>query len=370
MKKKRIANMELLRIIAMLMVVMLHYLSKGMQLPAMTGPQGVRGMLAWGMESLAIVAVNVYMLISGYFLTEGRFRTGRLIQLVCQVLFYSILVTAVLLCTGQLVLSDLTIYELLQVLFPLEMNQYWFATAYCALYLLTPILRSAVHHMGQKQLKITIFLLLLVFSVNKSLLPFRLETDQKGYDVLWFLCVFLVAAYIRLYGIKWFDKAKKGFTGYLVCCAGMFVWILGMHFFYLKTGRLGDVLINAHNYNHILNLVASVCLFYGFYHLKLKEGFFSRWVLKIAPYTFGVYLLHEQLFVRYLWPKWLGAENVASAAELLGNALVSVAVVFTAGIIVDMIRAALFALAGRVLNKGRIVRLLDQIDEGLKGEES
>lgn len=113
------ANMELLRIIAMLMVVMLHYLSKGMQLPAMTGPQGVRGMLAWGMESLAIVAVNVYMLISGYFLTEGRFRTGRLIQLICQVLFYSILVTAVLLCTGQLVLSDLTIYELLQVLLSL-----------------------------------------------------------------------------------------------------------------------------------------------------------------------------------------------------------------------------------------------------------
>lgn len=65
-------------------------------------PPGSAGMLAWGMESLAIVAVNVYMLISGYFLTEGRFRTGRLIQLICQVLFYSILVTAVLLCTDSL----------------------------------------------------------------------------------------------------------------------------------------------------------------------------------------------------------------------------------------------------------------------------
>ena len=43
MKKKRMANMELLRILAMIMVVMLHYLSKGGLLPNMTDNLGTNG---------------------------------------------------------------------------------------------------------------------------------------------------------------------------------------------------------------------------------------------------------------------------------------------------------------------------------------
>ena len=98
--KKRIVSIELLRMLAMMMVVMLHYLDKGDILPALTGEMGLNGYVAWGMESLSAVAVNVYMLISGYFLVESRFKPGRLVELLCQVLFYTILVPAVLLAVG------------------------------------------------------------------------------------------------------------------------------------------------------------------------------------------------------------------------------------------------------------------------------
>ena len=40
-KAQRMANLELLRCIAMMMVIMLHYLSKGKVLPAMTGSLNV-----------------------------------------------------------------------------------------------------------------------------------------------------------------------------------------------------------------------------------------------------------------------------------------------------------------------------------------
>ena len=64
-KSKRLANIELLRIIAMLMVVMLHYLGKGELLPTVSLRMDVTGYVAWILESLSIVAVNVYVLISG-----------------------------------------------------------------------------------------------------------------------------------------------------------------------------------------------------------------------------------------------------------------------------------------------------------------
>ena len=67
-EKKRQLNYELLRIIAMLMIVSLHYLSKGEILgDHARNDMTVTGYVAWLIEAFCIVAVNVYVLISGYF---------------------------------------------------------------------------------------------------------------------------------------------------------------------------------------------------------------------------------------------------------------------------------------------------------------
>ena len=370
MKKKRMANMEVLRILAMMMVVMLHYLSKGQVLPAMTGPLGINGYVAWVLETMSIVAVNVYMLISGFFLTESKFRCTRLIQLVCQVLFYSLLVPVILMAVGVLSVNDLNLYKLLQYGLPVEMEQYWFAAAYVMLYLLTPILRCAVHHMQKTQLKVTIIILLLFWSVNKSLLPVRLTIDELGYDALWFVCVYLCAAYIRLYGIKWFDKAGKGVLGYVAGCAGILGITLVIRALYLVTGKFEDFLIATYHYNHILNLFAAISLFYAFYHWRMKDGWLAAVALKVAPYTFGVYLLHEQVEIRYLWPEWLGASAEGNPLWFVVRSILSVFVVFIVGVAADMVRNLIFAGIGKVFAGGRIQNLLTRLDRMINGETS
>ena len=370
MKKKRMANMEVLRILAMMMVVMLHYLSKGQVLPAMTGPLGINGYVAWVLETVSIVAVNVYMLISGFFLTESKFRCTRLIQLVCQVLFYSLLVPVILMAVGVLSVNDLNLYKPLQYGLPVEMEQYWFATAYVMLYLLTPILRCAVHHMQKTQLKVTIIILLLFWSVNKSLLPVRLTIDELGYDALWFVCVYLCAAYIRLYGIKWFDKVGKGVLGYVAGCAGILGITLVIRALYLVTGKFEDFLIATYHYNHILNLFAAISLFYAFYHWRMKDGWLAAVALKVAPYTFGVYLLHEQVEIRYLWPEWLGASAEGNPLWFVVRSILSVFVVFIVGVAADMVRNLIFAGIGKVFAGGRIQNLLTRLDRMINGETS
>ena len=80
-KKERMANLEVLRCVAMMMVVVLHYLGKGGLLPDLTVPLSVQDMAAWLLEAFCIVAVNVYMMISGYFLCESSFKLSRLLTL-------------------------------------------------------------------------------------------------------------------------------------------------------------------------------------------------------------------------------------------------------------------------------------------------
>lgn len=367
--KKRMANMELLRILAMMMVVMLHYLSKGKVLPDMTGPLTVNGYIAHILETLSIVAVNVYMLISGFFLVESGFKCRRLLQLVCQVLFYSVLIPPVLIALGFLSPAQLDIYSLLRYVFPAEMEHYWFVTAYVVMYLFSPVLSTAVKHMKKRQLQYTIILLLLFFSVNKSILPVHLEMDRYGYDGIWFICVYLVAAYMRLYGFAFFDHARRGFICYFGSCAGILGIALGIRIVFLETGRLENLIRVTYDYNHILNLFAAISLFYGFYYCKLKEGWFSRLVIKIAPYTFGVYLLHEHLNLRSLWPMWMRPVTTGNPVIFVLRCLVSVFLVFAAGIVADMLRGLIFKGVGHLLSGSRADRFLKKIDERMSGRE-
>ena len=77
-------SLDLLRCIAMIMIVILHYLDKGHILTSLSSEEAfaAKDYVAWFMEALAIVAVNLYMLMSGYLLYKSSFKVSRLISLV------------------------------------------------------------------------------------------------------------------------------------------------------------------------------------------------------------------------------------------------------------------------------------------------
>ncbi len=362
-QKKRMANIELLRILAMMMVVMLHFLSKGNVLPKLTSSMDANGVLAWVLESLSIVAVNVYMIISGYFLVQSKFHFHRLIELILQVLFYSLLVPICLISLGILSLQDITTYQILHYIFPTQMLHYWFVTAYVLMYLFSPVLGTAVKSMSQKQLQVTLALLLVVLSVSKSILPVKLEMDNLGYDAIWFMCVYLIAAYIRLYGIAFFKNGGISAITYFMGCIGMFGIAFLIRVVYLKTGALEYFIGASYGYNHVLNLLAAVALFYAFYYMKIPEGRVANLICKISKHTFGVYLLHEQIEVRYLWPKWVGAGQIQNSVLFVLHAIGCVVLVFAVGTLIDMVRGLLFKGVGHVFAKGKIAKLIHKIDD-------
>lgn len=346
-KSKRLANIELLRIIAMCMVIMLHYLGKGGMLPTVQPQMGANGYTAWILESLAIVAVNVYVLISGYFLVEAEFKPGKIARIVLQVLFYTILLTALSLAFGIITVSDLGIYNLIVQLFPFQLEQYWFMTAYLVLYILSPVLALGVKHLPKKHLQVVIIAFVVFMSVEKSILPVQIVFDKRGYDALWFICLFLVAAYIRLYGIKFLEKKWICLLMYFGGCAMAFAESMALFIVYSKTGELAHLFGTTHHYNHFWVFMASLGLFSFFLKVKVKEGFWAKMVCAIAPYTLGVYLLHEHMYIKYLWPKWLLAGKAENPVQLVLFVFMAVCVVFIAGIAVDYLRSLLFKLGSK-----------------------
>lgn len=343
MASKRQANFELLRIVAMLMIVTLHYLVKGNVAVPYAESHSVVNLAAWLLEAFCIVAVNCYVLLSGYFLVESAWKPGRIVSLLAQILFYSIAIPIAMLCVGMLSPADLSIYDWIGFILPIETEHYWFATAYVLMYLFAPVLAAGIKSMEQKTLQKIIIVLLLFFSVGKTVFPVPLVTDHYGYDFGWFLCLFLVAAYLRLYGCTWLVKRKNSVLLYIGMCLCVFIiWLIAS----VLSDKIDAFTYYAdmpYTYNHVFALLGAVGLFVAFKNWHIKEGKVTEVIRHLAPYTFGVYLLHEHILVRYEWSKWLQIEQVRESWLFIPHMIVCVLIVYVMGTIVDFVRAYLFA---------------------------
>ena len=163
--KSRMANLELLRCIAMMMVVALHYLGKGELLGDLTeSSMGGPGIAGWVIESFCIVAVNLYMLISGYFLTQSSFKISRLLGLWLQVWIYSAGIGIFAALTGILPAGEADTHYFLSILFPISMDHYWFLTVYLFLYAALPVIGMGVRKMTKGQMQAALGTLLFLFA--------------------------------------------------------------------------------------------------------------------------------------------------------------------------------------------------------------
>ncbi len=374
MAHKRNLNIEILRIVAMIMIIVLHGLDKGGLLKLYFGNGNAAFLGSWALESFAIVGLNMYMLITGYFMASGRLKSGRLLEIILTVLYYSVGIMLVLLllfkAIGFNITGSLSLYDLLKCLLPLHMESYWFCTAYVVFYLFLPVLSTGVKNIGKKAHLITIILLLIFETAFKSVLPVTFEIDDKGYSALWFMTLFLVAAYIRLYGIKFFNDVKRGVITYVVCSLLILIEELSIQFVYAKTGHLELLERISYDYNHVFVLIGSIGLFTAFVNAKEREYKTGKLISAFAAGSFGVYLIHEHVFLRFKWPEWLGIAGLfdKNPVVLVLWVIASAVMVYIVCACLDMIRQFIFKTVEKAAEGKRISIFLTELDKKLNGE--
>lgn len=367
--KKRLANIELLRSLAMVMIVILHFLAQSDNLieleQSLSFPR-VFGML---LENFCLAAVNVYVFISGYYGVYSTFKPGKVIALLCQFWFYALGIPLALTLLGLPTVAEAEgIYGIIKYVFPIETEHYWFATAYFMLYLLTPILNRAATGMTQRQYKILLAGLLILLCGIKSISPVVFAFDNYGYDLPWFICVYLVAAYLRQYRSKLF--AKWCWFLYAGSAAGGFFIALLMWFLSQRNDSFAYYFTVPYHYNFILCLTGAIGLFYGFHKISMKEGRFAPICRRLGSLCFGVYLLHEHIDIRYRWYGFLqgiiNPTQKAGAAFFLLELFFCVIVLFTAGVVIDWIRGLLFHAVSRALGRTKLARWVQSLNEAFR----
>ena len=370
MTQKRNANIELLRIVAMLMILTLHFNFQSKALLELGEPASHVRIFATILEAIAITGVNVYVLISGYFLSASTVKFSKMLQLILQVYFYTLLVSAAMMFVGAYtVRPEDKLDRTLKYLFPISAEHYWFVTAYVIMYALAPVMNAAVNTLKRKQMKAVIIGLLFWFCVIKSVVPVQFGTDRMGYDFGWFICLYLIAAYIRKYNVVIFRNAKRSAIVFALSAAVIAALSLIFYKINFDTGRFNYYAGVPNHYNFIFTLTGALGLFSLFRFMKLKENFFAEVIRIIAPYTLGVYLLHMHFEIADRWVEWI--ENIIGETPLDNvpmyfiHLVVSILIVFFAGIFVDWVRKYVFNFIGRICENTKLFKLIKRIDEDL-----
>ena len=369
-KKKRDANIELLRIVAMLMIITLHFNNQSKALLVLGEPASNVQIFATVLEAIAITGVNVYVLISGYYLSSSKVKLSKVLLLILQVYFYTLLISCAMMFVGAYsVKPEDKLDKALRYLFPISSEHYWFVTAYVIMYVLAPVMNAAVNTLKRKQLKTVIIGLLTWFCFIKSIVPVKFGTDRMGYDFGWFICLYLIAAYIRKYNVVLFIDAKKSALVYLVSVVVIAAFSLVFYMINLATGNFNYYAQVPCHYNFFFALTGALGLFSVFRFMRLKENLFAEAIRIIAPYTLGVYLLHMHFEIADRWVEWIehiiGETPLDNALTFFIHLVVSVLIVFFAGIFVDWIRKYIFNFFGRVLGDTKVFRLIKRVDEDL-----
>ena len=363
MKKTRSSNIELLRIIAMIFVVVLHYLGKsGTLLPWGSNYFTVNTWFAWGIEAFALVAVNVYVLIGGYFLVESPFKINRIVRLWLQVLFYSAGVWLIFLALGKVPTDYTGGYWTSMFLLPVTSQHYWFASIYIFMCLLAPFMGIAARKMSKTQLKTCIVVLMILFSrVWRIFLPMSTPLDDKGYGIIWFVCLFMIAAYIRLY-VPVNGKWGKPLLVYALSSLGLFLTLPIIGTLSQITGKLPDYYKVFYEYNAPFTIAGAVALFLVFRNMNIKGEKVSKVINYVAGLTFGVYLLHEHVLLRPLWKTFWQVPKYYKTPYFLLHMAGVVLCVFLVGCIVEALRQLLFRGIGKLLHCDKIGQKLAKMD--------
>jgi hypothetical protein len=186
----------------------------------------------------------------------------------------------------------------------------------------------------------------------------QLPWDKLGYDVLWFVVLYLTGAYIRKYGAGILSKKAVPIAVYIISTLVIYISFIVIRIIYLKTGKLCDFIDYGYSYNYLFCYTGAVGLFAAFGHMEAKKLEKIRKPIELlSGATFGVYLIHEHINLRYLWQTWFNTQKVSESSVPLFilNMVVTVAVVYLACSIVEILRNKAFAFINRHVKKDRNV---------------
>lgn len=331
LEKKRDSNIELYRILLMLLIVAHHYVvNSGLIDLIYAQPFSSRSLFYFVFGAWGKVGINCFVLITGYFMCRSKITMRKFLKLVLEVVFYSVTIQLIFTLTGY---SPFSGKQLLLSFLPVRSISNDFVSCYIAFFLLIPFLNLFLTALNRR----THLVLILVLTGIYTLLPTFLFVDVRLNYVTWFVVIYLIGAYIRLYeSERWKQKLGRNLILLLMLSIASIIVLAFL------SDRTPFGIPVYHFLNDANKLLALLDAIYAFLYFKNLEIGYHKWINTVASATFGVLLIHanSDTMRSWLWRDLLKNTTMYSKpwGAAIAHAVISVLAVFTVCVLIDLLR--------------------------------
>lgn len=344
---KRNSNFEILRIIAIIFIIAHHFayhsnLYFGGYEPSIL--ISVNSIYAEFLNQLGKIGVNLFILISSYFLIDKKgFKTKKVLSIFFEALIFSLVIGFTFFIVNQKEFS----FDLLRnILFPIGSSTWWFITIYLLLYLIHPLLNILINNMNKKLHLFFVILFIAIWSILPTLLGINYAFNYLG----WFITLYFLVGYIKKYDI---NIKLKPYQSILIGVGVFVIWFIIKIVIerYTSGGQFINELLRLFSLdmNNIIQLGFSLLLFISFKNMKYRS---NNVINYIASFTLAIYLFHDHFDIRHFL--WIDLFKVASFGDNPLFILYSVGIilsVFAMGLIVGIVyKYSLGLLINKFLN--------------------
>ena len=264
-----------------------------------------------------------FVLLTGYLLVDKKLKIKNLFKIWIDVFFYSITIL------GFFYLYDKSyIYKIKFFIFPITYYLYWFITIYFVMYIILYFFNIQLYNIERKRYLKFIIILVIFWSILSSF-----PNTNLGYsNILWFILLYLIGGYIKLYVNKIKNK-------YLYLFAGMIFYLI----IFIRTITNHSVL-EADKYvithyiemNDFFILLVSIFLLLFFSNLNIK---YNKYINIISSTTLGIYLIHDNPSMRtFLWTNYFKLFEITGSKYLILSSIKIIFTIFFICMIIDLIR--------------------------------
>lgn len=203
--RERQSNYELLRLAAGMAVILLHFNYTPGGGGALESAQGLTYSILMVLEIVAACAVNIFILLSGYFSCDSKnIKTGKLLELLLQTMCFRLAFTV----AGCAAHHSWSVRKLVEALIP----ENYYVILYVVLMLLAPFINQLVGVLRHKDFTRLVILAFSAFSVYATMVdvlkevtgsswsglsPIGIAGSMGGYSIVNFALIYLIGAWLK-----------------------------------------------------------------------------------------------------------------------------------------------------------------------------
>jgi len=264
--------------------------------------------------------------------------------------FYKFVIVVVLSLFGIISLSKV---EMLRELLPIgSFNNYWFMNCYLVLYLISPFLNKFIKSLNQWDHRKCLLISFLLFSIV-AYFTNNATINNNGSTIIQFVFLYLLGAYLHKYPIKdnfhfkYYSKEKRQLIflfGYVFFTLINFLLLsFSMHLSDFDNQGLQTIssyIFNSkYGYSNPIVIVQTVCYFLYFETISFK----SKLINIISSTTLGIYLIHDNLYIRSIVYKFLNIDkgSIMTFSQCLISMILGIIVIFVGSLLIEYLRTVI-----------------------------